>query len=400
MLPCSPGACSISGEPQFVSPAARFFSTEKLIPQRVCSTPCGNCEPTPYFTFSKYLPLVDRWTSNSTAKRCADRHLLRQQFQCRKWLSKHYKAGFRDAFTDIANGENGEVPPVPPPKYWNTHYRTERGKRCVELYFDGYRAGSAMAAAELNTMKTIGASYDWSIQKPQSPCAATGQCRTGAGGPFSGAPPIALNSSHPAGFPGHAMPFQTGLPQNGCQSCQTGSPTPFTPAPFAPIAPNDEQPAVIPLSPGSSRSPDTLMSPDAGQGNYAPAAVPGMESHSPHSVHRNPTGRYGTVTQEPQQQPLVPDSTKRSRTPLPGLPTPGYASPDGASINLPSPQRSNLSSPSDPFPGIRSPDQRPAGPLTPGFSGNPPGQVLPGKLGPPDAFQSDPPVWQYPQPQP
>lgn len=399
VLPCSPGACSISGEPRFISPASRFFSTEKLIPQRtVSNTPGGNCQPRPYFTFSKYLPLVDRWTSTRTARRCADRHLLRQQFQCRKWISKHYKSGFRDAFTDIANGENGEVPAVPPPKYWNTHYRTERGKRCVELYFDGYRAGAALAATELTTMKTIGASYDWSIQKPNEPCAVPGRCNNGIGGQhasYSSGPGSSLNIGYPPGVTGQTMPFPMGQPQSDCQSCQTESPAPF--------AGHSDQPSVIQLNP-TSPVPAIPSSPtNPPSGSHGAGSVPGPGFHQPQDQYQNSTGRYGIAPQRPQQQQQPePDPGQRSQSLMPGVPAPGYTSPGGTRLNLPSPQNQYSSPNSDFLPNVRPPgnnSQRPDGPLTPGFSGKPPGQVLPGRLGPPDSFKSDPPVWQYPQPQ-
>lgn len=396
VLPCSPGACSTSGEPRFVSPASRFFSTEKLIPQHtVCNSAGGNCQPRPYFTFSKYLPLVDRWTSTKTARRCADRHLLRQQFQCRKWISKHYKAGFRDAFTDIANGENGEVPAVPPPKYWNTHYRTERGKRCVELYFDGYRAGAALAATELTTMKTIGASYDWSIEKPRSPCAAPGRCNNGIGSQhasYLSGPGTLPNGGYSIGVPGQPTSVPMGQPHPGCQSCQSGAPTPF--------AGHSDQPAVIPLNPTTSGQANPSSPFNPSPGDYGSGSDPDPGFHQPHDQYQDSAGPYGVAPQRPQ--PQQPDPGQHSQNLMPGLPAPGYTSPGGTRLNLPFPQDHQSPPNSDFLPNIRPPgnnSRRANGPLTPGFSGRPPGQVLPGRLGPPDSFKSDPPVWQYPQPQ-
>jgi hypothetical protein len=384
VLPCSNGACSSSGEPRYVSPASRFFSTEKLIPQQ-SSCASGNCQPKPYFTFSKYLPLMDQWTSKSTARHCADRHLLRQQFQCRKWISKHYKAGFRDAFMDIANGESGEVPAVPPPKYWNTHYRTESGKRCVELYFDGYRAGSALAAAELTTMKTIGASYDWSIQKPKAPCASPGACNPGVG-------------DFAPGGAGQAMPFQyqMGMPQAGCQSCQVGSMSAQQPSVF----PTNPQPSASGIGPAN-----TYPSP----GNYGLAPIPEQnygQQQSPYqnSPEQSGPGYFGQGQYGPgQYQPGAgPPSQPAQEYQVPGLPAPGYAAPSGAPVSLPLPQNrpSAQNQIPQPNPGLSgAASQQQGGALTPGFSGNLPGQVWPGKLGPPDQFQSDPPAWQYPPPQ-
>jgi hypothetical protein len=201
---------------------------------------------------------MDKWTSSAMARRCADRYLLRQQFQTRRWISKHYKTGFRDAFMDVANGESGEVPAVPPPKYWNTHYRTEKGKQCVEQYFDGYRSGSALAAAEMNTMKTIGASYDWSIEKPKQPCASSamlaGNC--GHGGACSTGQGCALGGGYSPGNPSFAgqmptfpqgMPSPMRLPSVGFNvgKCQSSS-HPFSPFSLSKIHSHQRRASVQP----------------------------------------------------------------------------------------------------------------------------------------------------------
>ena len=86
-----------------------------------------------------------------------------------------YKKGFRQAFVDVAHGSDGELPAVPPPVYWNAHFRSDAGQRKAECWFSGYRAGAAMAAVQLAPMKRIAASYDWTVQKPKSPFAG-GEC--------------------------------------------------------------------------------------------------------------------------------------------------------------------------------------------------------------------------------
>jgi hypothetical protein len=382
VFPCSNGACSSTGEPRYVSPAARFFGTEKLLPQKILSSQCdlGQCQPRPYLTCSKYLPFMDRWTSSSMAKRCADRYLLRQQFQTRCWISKHYKAGFRDAFNDIANGESGEVPAVPPPKYWNTHYRTEKGKRCVEQYFDGYRSGSALAAAEMTTMKTIGASYDWSIQKPKGPCAS----------------PLTNDGCAPGG---------SSQPNSFSAGCSTGMP-PQQPSVFAVGPQMNPQPPASGIGPANSWPPQSNY-----QNNYNASPTPDPQFGQQFPSYQNSPAPYGAASEMlPQPSPNSmypypdlpvpsasrPDTGRNLNLPSPALPTPGYANPGGTFNSQPSTQNQFSRSINNQPHGSA---QQPGGPLTPGFSGAPRGQVTPGKLGPPDEFQHEPPAWRYPTPQ-
>ncbi len=410
VFPCSNGACSSTGEPRFVTPAARFFGTEKLLPQTVLSSQCdlGQCQPSPYLTCSKYLPFMDKWTSSAMAKRCADRYLLRQQIRCRRWISKHYKAGFRDAFQDVANGESGEVPAVPPPKYWNTHYRTEKGKQCVELYFDGYRSGSALAAAEMTTMKTIGASYDWSIEKPKTPCCPSPNCNTGNGArcstgpqcsPGGGCSPGGMGQSLPT-FP-QAMPSQFGAPAFGQPTAgyQSGGLPPEPPTVFS-VSPQATPPASG-IGPANSYPPPNQLGP-------APTPNPGFGQQP--NQYQGPPNQYGAAPGPiPQQSqdyanpvPNLPsptangfDSGRSLNLPAPALPTPGYSSPGGNTGVQTAPQN-QLSQPFNNQSNAGSPQNDP---LTPGYSGSPQRQIRPGKLGPPDQFKSDPPAWQYRAPQ-
>lgn len=368
VLPCLNGACSSSGEPRFIPPAARFTGTERLTGG---SCAAGSCLPKPYLTMSKYWPRLDQWTSTKTAKRCADRHLLRQQFQCRKWISRHYKCGYRDAFVDVANGENGEVPAIPPAKYWNTHYRTEKGKRCVELYFDGYRAGAAQASADLMPLTTIGASHDWSIQKPKAPFVSNGpfiagnNCQNGAGSPGGGYSPYGQSQS---------MALPPGMRSAGCQT-----------------GPAAEQPSVFSMNPQPPASGIGPANTYPGPGNYSPAPVPDPTF----GQQNNP---YAAPPQGRQNLNLPAPNPPRSGLPIPGYANPGSATPGQQLTPSQQPAQPSLPQSNHGGPGAARP-QPGNGVLRPGFSGNPPlGRVVPGPLGPPDQFKSDPPAYQVTQP--
>lgn len=391
MFPCSNGACSSTGEPRFVTPAARFFGTEKLLPQKLLSSQCdlGQCQPSPYLTCSKYLPFMDKWTSSAMAKRCADRYLLRQQIQTRTWISKHYKAGFRDAFQDVANGESGEVPAVPPPKYWNTHYRTEKGKQCVERYFDGYRSGSALAAAEMTTMKTIGASYDWSIEKPKSPCGPSPNCNT-----RNGAGNSASSLGQPAPTFSQSMPPQFGATTFGPPpaGCQPGRMLPEPPSVFS-VGPQTNPPASG-IGPANSYPPPNHLgaapTPDPGFGQQ-----PNQYGAAPGPIPQQSQGYANPVPNLPSPTANGFDSNRGLNLPSPALPTPGYSSPGGNAGVQTTPQNQQ-SLPLNNQPAAGFPQN---GPLTPGYSGSTQRQIKPGKLGPPDQFKSDPPAWQYRAPE-
>ena len=59
--------------------------------------------------------------------------------------STDVRAGYRDAFIDIALGASGEVPPVPPERYWTVCYRTADGHARANDWFAGYRTGAGRA---------------------------------------------------------------------------------------------------------------------------------------------------------------------------------------------------------------------------------------------------------------
>ena len=56
-----------------------------------------------------------------------------------------FQDGYRQAFIDIALGGRGQVPAVPPERYWSTCYRTAEGHQLAQHWFAGYAAGGARA---------------------------------------------------------------------------------------------------------------------------------------------------------------------------------------------------------------------------------------------------------------
>ena len=172
VYPCGSGVCN-SRESLFTLPATRYNGSERLSGNQQFLD--RDCKAKAYLTFNKYRPWCDDWTTTVTAKRCANRILLQQQWSMKKLMSADYKGGFRQAFIDVAHGSDGELPAVPPPVYWNAHFRSDSGQRRAECWFSGYRAGAAMAAVRLAPLKRIAASYDWTVPDSPAPFAG-GEC--------------------------------------------------------------------------------------------------------------------------------------------------------------------------------------------------------------------------------
>lgn len=178
-------------------------SSSHVLPTSACGgsdcqgAPKSDIKPCWYPTLHKYSPHLDEWATKHTALKQANKKLFSSQLHCMRMLPMTYKDGFRQAYIDVANGGDGSTPPVPPPKYWNTKYRSEYGQQQVSSWFDGYREGAAAALVDLDSMRQVGSSGDW--QMPNKPCdrnctigtgtsrfalnnCPTGNCYAGGGG--------------------------------------------------------------------------------------------------------------------------------------------------------------------------------------------------------------------------
>jgi hypothetical protein len=89
----------------------------------------------------------DRRRSSETYLQWANAELAEQASRCPDLFGDpDYVMGFRDGFIDFVwAGGTGEPPPVPPRQFWNVMLRSPDGKVRAELWFDGYRHGSAVA---------------------------------------------------------------------------------------------------------------------------------------------------------------------------------------------------------------------------------------------------------------
>lgn len=109
---------------------------------------CDKCSPRPYFAFDGYQKHLDKFVVKHAAKKCAHVSLKNLACDCAEKPSKPFRKGYQQAYIDIALGDSGEVPPVPPKKYWAAHYRTPAGYLEIQEWFTGYKLGSEHALAD------------------------------------------------------------------------------------------------------------------------------------------------------------------------------------------------------------------------------------------------------------
>lgn len=105
----------------------------------------------------KYPPLMVGTTKMKTtyaARRLAKQHL---GFGLQ---NIDYKAGFEQAFIDVAMGGSGCVPPLAPHKYWKEQGRTTKGHQRAQNWFEGYAAGSQIARSYQDRFLDVATSGD------------------------------------------------------------------------------------------------------------------------------------------------------------------------------------------------------------------------------------------------
>ncbi|MCH9655672.1 MAG: hypothetical protein K0U86_13485 [Planctomycetes bacterium] len=106
------------------------------------------CSPHPYRSLDGYQTDLDKLMVKHAAKKCAKQSLKTLACDCKEKPSKAFRDGYQQAYIDIALGDSGEVPPVPPEEYWAAHYRTPVGYLESQQWFTGYKLGAEHALAD------------------------------------------------------------------------------------------------------------------------------------------------------------------------------------------------------------------------------------------------------------
>lgn len=102
----------------------------------------GTCHPLICVPFEDYIRCLDEKFAAHEARRRANRSLRK----CYDTLpSADFRDGYRQAFVDVALGGRGQLPAVPPERYWSTCYRTAGGHQRAQNWYAGYAAGASRA---------------------------------------------------------------------------------------------------------------------------------------------------------------------------------------------------------------------------------------------------------------
>ncbi len=84
------------------------------------------------YSFANHVRAEACWLSKTTLKE-------------RRACSQDFEKGWKRGFYDRANGIVCDLPPVPPPCYWNAKYQNCEGQAAIANWYKGYQCGSASA---------------------------------------------------------------------------------------------------------------------------------------------------------------------------------------------------------------------------------------------------------------
>ena len=125
----------------------RYFAFVTWCVSAMGCTICQNARRTLWQEPAAYSWKHDRRRSTEAYMQWANAELAEEASRCPDLFGDPaYIMGFRDGFVDFVwAGGTGEPPPVPPRQYWNVMLRSPDGKARANLWFDGYRHGTAVA---------------------------------------------------------------------------------------------------------------------------------------------------------------------------------------------------------------------------------------------------------------
>ena len=64
---------------------------------------------------------------------------------CERVHADHFQQGFEAGYCDVCEGRSGQVPALPPEKYWGFRYRNAEGAEMQNAWFSGFEAGAKTA---------------------------------------------------------------------------------------------------------------------------------------------------------------------------------------------------------------------------------------------------------------
>lgn len=107
-----------------------------------------------------------RWGQHSKYSRHFDdkrtthhaRHHARTALRTMGKTGCDFRYGFEQAYVDVALGASGEIPPLPPERYWKKKARSPEGHQRAQNWFAGYAAGAEQARVRYNHFNAVAAS--------------------------------------------------------------------------------------------------------------------------------------------------------------------------------------------------------------------------------------------------
>ncbi|MCA9004452.1 MAG: hypothetical protein KDA70_04195 [Planctomycetaceae bacterium] len=234
------------------------------------------CSPHPYYAPDGYQADLDKFVVKHAAKKCARESLKTISCNCKDKPSKSFRKGYQQAYVDIAMGDSGEVPPVPPEEYWAAHYRTPEGYLEIQEWFTGYKLGAEHALAggryDYNEIASPYSLSGWNQPADEQWYAGDvyyAQPQTNVPSEPQTAPPASMINPHPR--PELQIPKpEASQPRQPLQAVPQHHPLPPPPdpqgysAPVKPVLPQPEirkQPPVTAPKPPSVRQTPAVQSP-------------------------------------------------------------------------------------------------------------------------------------------
>ena len=249
------------------------------------------CSPHPYRSLDGYQTDLDKIMVKHAAKKCAKQSLKTLAGNCKEKPSKAFRDGYQQAYIDIALGDSGEVPPVPPEEYWAAHYRTPEGYLESQEWFTGYKLGAEHALAD--------GRYDYNeIATPYS-LAGWDQSQSGYWG----------ENTNDQQFPTESADVNQDYPLPApMSSSQHTPPAPRTSLPPAPAHQRERPLQTIPQRSNPQR---TQTAPHMQQQQKLPALS------RPQNHNQQPSATPPLVAPKPPPRPQLPAPTANNRRHLP-----------------------------------------------------------------------------------
>ena len=86
------------------------------------------------------------WRSHVWANRAYETTVVQAGHHCR--FEGDYKRGFVAGYQAVCDGGDGEIPAVPPRRYWGSRYLSPEGQSKSPAWFEGYPAGVRAAQSD------------------------------------------------------------------------------------------------------------------------------------------------------------------------------------------------------------------------------------------------------------